>query len=139
MFLALDQRRRPDEPTSWSRYIPHVVNLARDIPVKVLVARRNLERFDELTNEHGESSPETLLEYVAYDERNMVQSLTEDARIVVTDLPYVATWAENAETALLEIQSGRVQVRTNGDGDSSLTDRVLTAFHEETGGEQLVH
>lgn len=135
VFVVLDQRRRPDEPASWTRYIPRAATLANDMSVKLAVADRNAVRMRELSNGNSRPPGERRLEYVAYGEREDVHDLTEEASLVVTDLDYVAEWASKHGVAVLKLADDEVPGVVNSSAEDGLARQVHSAFagtHQKT-------
>lgn len=118
VFVAFDQRRRPDEPASWSRYLPAVAGLSNEHSVRLLLAERNTQRIRALASqEHAEAGGN--LDFVAYQEQTSLASLAKSADVVVTDLPHVADLASQDGRPVLVIGDGEIQTRIASDGQAS--------------------
>jgi exopolysaccharide biosynthesis polyprenyl glycosylphosphotransferase len=110
LLLALDQRRRPNEPVSWKAVVPPVTSLSVKWLVKMVVAPKNETRFADLLEEaNGRDDAEHTsgnghaLEYVTYQEPSQIRELMKSASVVVTDLPHVAGWAQNQQVDLVVV------------------------------------
>jgi hypothetical protein len=128
VFVVLDQRRRPDEPASWKRYIPKAASLAHDMSVKLAVADRNAVRMRELSTGNGHPESGRGLEYVTYGAREDVHDLTEEASLVVTDLDYVAEWASKHGVAVLRLADDEVPGVVGPPSDNGLARQVQKVF-----------
>ena len=110
LLLALDQRRRPDEPVSWARVVPPVSSLSARWSVKMVVAERNETRFDDIMRKANGDPVVTRKgkghtpEYVSYREPHQILELTKAASLVVTDLPHVAGWAMQNRVGLVVVE-----------------------------------
>jgi exopolysaccharide biosynthesis polyprenyl glycosylphosphotransferase len=95
VLVALDQRLDGETPPSWRACLPQVREIARTRPLKVLVARDNVATLDRMLERRGGGSDERRpdVEYVPYENRNLVRLTVRNAAIVITDLPYVRRWA----------------------------------------------
>jgi exopolysaccharide biosynthesis polyprenyl glycosylphosphotransferase len=114
VFVALDQRRRPDEPSSWSSCVPRVSSLGSTCAVKLLAASANRNRLSELAPMSSEDGSEPGLEFVPY-EPDSVRLLATEADCVVTDLGHVAEWAFGAGVPTFLIRDKEdLEIGTNG-------------------------
>jgi hypothetical protein len=128
IFVALDQRRRPDEPPSWSAYLPRFSRLESGYAVKLLAAPANQSRFAELTPSKDLSEDGSRLEFVPY-ESEYVHELARNADCVVTDLSHIAEWAFGAgvPTFLLRHDEDDLEIGPNS-GDEGITAVVRSAL-----------
>lgn len=136
VFVALDQRTRPDEPDSWRQYVPAALSLCHRWPVKLLVAAENGVRFDEILMDSLDGLDDgngSLPEYIEYADQIDVQAATESASIVVTDLPHVAEWAGKTGVDVLHL-GGQLSRFETGAGSISrdLLETLQKAFHLDT-------
>jgi lipopolysaccharide/colanic/teichoic acid biosynthesis glycosyltransferase len=138
VFVALDQRRRPDEPVSWSRCVPRVSSLGSSCAVKLLAASANRNRFSELAPTSSANGDATGLEFVPY-EPDSVRLLATEADCVVTDLGHIAEWAFGAgvPTFLIRSKEGDLEIGTNG-SESSLAGVVRSALAGATPGSPAI-
>ena len=129
VFVALDQRRRPDEPQSWSRYVPRVSGMIESCQVKLLAAPPNRSRFAELAPQNGGGDAGSKLEYVPY-EAESIRELALDADCVVTDLGHVAEWAFGAGVPTFLIQNGEENLEIGTTArEGALTGIVRSALY----------
>lgn len=127
VLLALDQRRRPDEPQSWERYIPSAGKLD-SCRVKVLVAERNEGRIRELTGrENGD------VEYVYYTDGGSIRSVAAHASVTVTDVPQMADLAAGGSGAVLMIDGGEVRTILGTEPQQLLIERVRSVLATSRG------
>ena len=115
VFVALDQRQRPDEPATWSTIVPRIRTLGDRCKVKLLVARPNQDRLSELAPEAKRHANGAGLEFVPYV-KEAVQQLSSEADCVVTDLQHVADWATVAGVPTFLIDGGELRTVTPARG-----------------------
>lgn len=124
IFVALDQRCRPGEPDSWETWVPPFAEVAATRPVVILVAVRNEKRFRVLANgrsisDDREGSAHRFLEFVEYKEREEMLARIGTSSLVVTDLPFVADYAEQARRTALLVDGSGALLRVANDGSRS--------------------
>lgn len=128
VLLALDQRRRPDEPDSWTRCFPKVASLTRHCHVKLLVAEKNSARIHELLEANGGTVPADGLEYIRYSDRDEVNQLAGEAGVVVTDLDHLAEWAAKEGVVVLHPDGVGRSLAADSEESVSLAKRVQAVF-----------
>lgn len=129
VVVALDQRCRPSEPSSWSQFIPPAVALSQHWRVKLLVASRNGRRFDEIANGSRVlviSSDLPSPEYIEYLGLDSVEAAMSPTAVVVTDLHHVASWAKDNGVSLVEIGTDGASYRS---GRAPLSAKMLQELH----------
>jgi lipopolysaccharide/colanic/teichoic acid biosynthesis glycosyltransferase len=110
VLIALDQRTRSGEPLSWSEAAAVVSGLASKALVRIAVAPRNAERFQELLADHlasqenGEDS-KGHPEFIPYTRPSSVQSAAGHATVVVTDIDLFARLAANGGARVVQLPS----------------------------------
>ena len=117
VFVALDQRRRPDEPASWDLGVSVSVALSRRWPVKLLVAPCNSSVIDGIVSKQVpqvQDRKDTMPEYVEYVSNSTVRVAAESADVVLTDLPHVAAWARGTGVGLVRVDESGATVGPNG-------------------------
>jgi exopolysaccharide biosynthesis polyprenyl glycosylphosphotransferase len=117
VFVAMDQRRRPDEPTSWDVGVTVSVALSRRWPVKLLVAQCNSSAIDGIVNQQlpgATDRTEEMPEYLEYVSNSAVRIAVESADVVLTDLPHVAAWARDKGAGLVRVDGSGATVEPNG-------------------------
>jgi exopolysaccharide biosynthesis polyprenyl glycosylphosphotransferase len=117
VFVALDQRRRPDEPASWDLGVSVSVALSRRWPVKLLVAPCNSSVIDGIVSKQVpevQDRKDTMPEYLEYVSNSTVRVAAESADVVLTDLPHVAAWARGTGVGLVRVHESGATVEPNG-------------------------
>jgi len=117
VFVALDQRRRPDDPSGWNLGVSVSVALSRLRPVKLLVAPCNSTLIDGIVNQELVRFPDRadpLPEYVEYSSNSMVKVAAEAADVVLTDMPHVAAWARGIGAGLVRVDASGATIEPNG-------------------------
>jgi len=135
LLLALDQRRRPDEPASWRTVVAPVSSLSARWHVKVVVAERNEPRFEDIMKDAADDGEGTTKsgnghapEYVSYREPHQVLELTKEAGVVVTDLPHVAGWALQHRVDLVVLERDTASWHRGGVAPRGLLEDLGTVF-----------
>ena len=110
LLVALDQRRRSGEPDSWRKAAEAVISLAHRVDVRVAIAPRNAERFQQLLEGHvlqsaapGERNGHA--EFIPYTRPSSVQTAAGHASVVVTDLDLFADLAGRRGARVVRIDS----------------------------------
>ena len=110
LLVALDQRRRSGEPESWRNAADAVMSLAHRVDVRVAIAPRNAERFQQLLEGHvvqsavaGERNGHA--EFIPYTRPSSVQIAAGHASVVVTDLDLFADLAGRRGARVVRIDS----------------------------------
>ena len=122
VVLALDQRRGSAALAMWRIWVPAVSARAARWPVKVLVAGENVPTFDELIRQGTTDSTATTgrIDYVLYEDAHDLRVQVQKARLVITDLPHIETWARDAGVRLV-----RPGAAFEAPADAPLTDELL--------------
>lgn len=107
VLLALDQRRAHAVPPTWRVFVPALCELAARRSVKILVAPGNVDVHDQLLDEPlrqlGTDRRRPSLAF--HRTRAELRTLVLGARVVITDLPHVTTWARASGKALLSVHA----------------------------------
>jgi lipopolysaccharide/colanic/teichoic acid biosynthesis glycosyltransferase len=111
VLVALDQRRNGKLPDGWLTCVSAAYAVSRRWPVRIVVADGNQDLVDELLaepmRESGTQGYRTT--YAPYRSRAELRRLTGGARLVITDLPHVSRWAEEAGIDELTVENGGVR------------------------------
>jgi exopolysaccharide biosynthesis polyprenyl glycosylphosphotransferase len=108
VLLALDQRCGSTMPESWRSLVPTMYQIADRYPIKMLVARDNVQIYDALTadavSRYGTSRHQP--ELIVYGTRAELRSLVRGAMAVITDLPHVSRWSAEIGCRTLMVRDG---------------------------------
>jgi lipopolysaccharide/colanic/teichoic acid biosynthesis glycosyltransferase len=110
VLIALDQRTRSGEPLSWGETAGAVSELVSKALVRIAVAPRNAERFQELLADqlaspgvNGDSIGPA--EFIPYTRPSSVQTAAGHATVVVTDIDLFARLAANVGAQVVQLAS----------------------------------
>jgi exopolysaccharide biosynthesis polyprenyl glycosylphosphotransferase len=121
VLVAFDQRQNDVALATWKRFVPASYTLGANWPIRLLVAPNTVEVFDRLLEEPARRLGREAyrVDYVSYRSRAELQRAVRGALLVITDLPHVARWAEDAQVGLLTVTGDRVvgQSRARGEVD----------------------
>lgn len=111
VLVALDQRHNGRLPESWEVSIPAAYRLADRWPVRIVVSDGNIAALDDLLEETikrlGTDGYEVA--YAPYQSRSELRRLSLGARLVITDLKHVSSWAQEAAIEVLIVEQGGVR------------------------------